>query len=288
LRKNILLSIAVLAAALRVPLAAGQQTYVTVITDDEMPVTGLHSSDVVLRDGGVRQSVLDVEAASEPLSIAVVIDGFEAADVPDLARALDDAAKILREDNPRTEIVLRSGDPRSSSLTRRLAAGDVALRGFLRVAVDVTAPIAEAVASACEALKNAPTDRRVVLLFVGRRPAEDANRPERLTDALFRTRTALWTIEVAPNPVSLAGSPAAKNPASAMMDEILTAGTQVSGALREKVAGSAALPAAAGHVVALLLSQYVVTYRWPDPMLSQLTFATRHDRGAVLAPGWAR
>jgi hypothetical protein len=117
-----------------------------------------------------------------------------------------------------------------------------------------------------------------VLLIVRRHPNEEATVPERLTDALFRAKAALWTIEVA----------GAKPVSNRKLDDVLAAGAQVSGALRKTVSGSAALPAAVAHVVDLLRSQYVVTYTWPDPMLSQLVFTTRHDRGAVLAPAWSR
>jgi hypothetical protein len=41
-------------------------------------------------------------------------------------------------------------------------------------------------------------------------------------------------------------------------------------------------------VANLILAQYVVTYLWPNPMLSTFSIATRHDRGDVLVPAWAR
>ena len=44
----------------------------------------------------------------------------------------------------------------------------------------------------------------------------------------------------------------------------------------------------AARVARLLLSQYVVTYAWPDPMIGQFSISTRHDRGTVLSPVWDR
>jgi hypothetical protein len=36
------------------------------------------------------------------------------------------------------------------------------------------------------------------------------------------------------------------------------------------------------------LSQYLVTYTWPDPMLGAFNLVTRHEAGRVLVPVWSR
>ena len=60
------------------------------------------------------------------------------------------------------------------------------------------------------------------------------------------------------------------------------------GALRDNAASVAGVAPATARIVTLLRSQYVVSYTWPDPMLSIVSITTRHERGEVLQPIWPR
>jgi hypothetical protein len=255
------------------------QIYATVVDDVRRPVEGLGSEDVVLRDGGVRQVSLAVDRATDPLAIAIVVEGFEPGDASDLRRALDAFARTIRAANAASEVGLLTRAGPAGRQVVMLTADAPHVDSAL---AELTAPgpgtIVESVADACLAVRAAPTDRLVVLALVRRHPADGTlSQTERLTDTLFRTRTALWTIEVGPPSAGKNG-----------LDALLTAGTELGGALRETVAGTPAVAPAADRVANLLLSQYVVTYTWPDPMLSQVSLTTRHDRGQVLTPAWSR
>jgi len=72
------------------------------------------------------------------------------------------------------------------------------------------------------------------------------------------------------------------------LDDVLNDATKFSGALRERVSDAAGLTPMAERVGHCLFVQYIVTYLWPNPMLSTFSIATRHDRGEVLVPAWAR
>ena len=261
------------------------QIYATIIDDLRKPVDGLGSEDVVLRDGGVRQVSLAVERATDPLAIAVTIEGFEPGDASDLGRALDGLVQAIHARNAASQVglVTRPG-PAGREVV--MLTGDTPRLGT--ALSELTAPgpasLIESVSDACLAVRAAPTDRLVVLAFIKRHPDDGTlSQTERLTDTLFRTRTSLWTIEVG-SPGVAAGAANRRNG----LDTLLTAGTQLGGALRETVADTPALAPAALRVANLLLSQYVVTYTWPDPMLSQVSLTTRHDRGQVLTPAWSR
>jgi hypothetical protein len=281
----LVLAVAAIAPAAGTPQSGRAQIYATVVDDTRRPVEGLGSEDIVLRDGGVRQVSLAVERAAEPLAIAVSLEGFGSADVPDLRRALDTFARAIRTGNAASQVGLITragpGGRRVVLLTGDAARLDAELADLTAAA---SSAIVEDVSDACLAVRAAPTDRLAVLALIRRRPDDGAlSQTERLTDTLFRTRTALWTIEVAP-PAAVAGG--ARRPNG--LDAVLTAGVQLGGALRETVADTSALVSSAERVASLLLSQYVVTYTWPDPMLSLVSLTTRHDRGQVLTPAWSR
>jgi len=231
------------------------QKYVTVVGLEGRPVTGLGSEDFSLRDGAVRRPVQAAEPATQPLAIAVVVAGFEPADTRPVAPALAEIRRALS----------------TAGAGHRIDVVDAGARPFLDAALE-----------ASDLVGAASSDRRIVLAVVRRRDGDgDATRPERLTDALRLAHASLWTLEIVPE----AGG---RKPAPSPLDDALTAGTQIGGGLREALAGVSALPDHAGRVARLLLSQYVVTYAWPDPMIGQFSISTRHDRGTVLSPVWDR
>jgi len=152
----------------------------------------------------------------------------------------------------------------------------------LRAVACVSTGVVDGVVAACEALRDAPADRRTVLAIVGPRASDAAaGSRTRLVDAILGAKAALWTIEVVP------ASGSAK-PNLAILDDAIAEGVRTSGALRERLAADTDLPAAAGRTAARWLSQYLVTYTWPDPMVSQFSLTTRHDAGEVLTPAWMR
>jgi hypothetical protein len=279
------------APAARAATPAQGQIYVTVVDTDGRPVTGLGSEDFSMREGAVRQPVLDAEPAIAPLSVAIVIDGFDAGDAPDVGRAVDAAARALRARDPNHRVSLLTGDAAADHRLSPVASDQPGVQAVVaRLVIGSRGGLIARVAAACLALEDAPTDRRVVLAIVRRR-GDEAEMAEtvRMTDAVLQARAALWTVEVGA-PVPPAGRSTAAAPASsrATLDEALEAAVRLSGSLREPSPSSAALGDAVSRVASLLLSQYLVTYTWPDPMLSQVTLTLRHDRGVVLAPAWSR
>jgi len=235
--------------ALGVFTRAAVQSYVIVIDGDRRPVLGLSAEDFSLRDGGVKQSVDDVVPATAPLAIAVVVDGFEAADRAQLTSAIAGATARLAAASPRHRINLLDAPGRS---------------------------LTDAIVDASRTLQDAETDRRAVIAIIKRRAGDGAvSSTSSLTSALVDDRVSLWTIEVGP----------AQNTA---LDRVLTDATAAGGALRELVPATAGMPDAAVRVIHLLTSQYVVTYQWPNPMLSLVNISIRHERGTVLATSWMR
>ncbi len=279
----VLLSLAMASATAGAQQAGRAQIYATVVDEARKPVVGLGSEDLVLRDGGVRQVSLGAERASDPLAVAIVAEGFAPADLGDLTRAADQVAAAVQSGSPASQVGVMTSLPSSSAVTMlsRDAPGERA--AFDRLVSAGRLPFVDAVIDACLALRAAPTDRLIVLALIKRR-ADDGQigEPYRLTDALMRLKTAVWTIEVAPP--AAPGSPVRRNG----LDDLLSSGTQLGGALRETVAAPSAMADAGRRLAVLWLSQYVVTYTWPDPMLSLVSLTTRHDRGQVLTPAWSR
>ena len=261
-----------------------QQVYAIVVDSDGWPVRGLSAEDFSLRDGSVRQAVLGVEPATNPVWTAVVVRGFDRAEWPAVRRAIEALAKTTRTGATGSRTgVMRASSPRS---TWTEVTPEMTDAGWDAMFTAGSSSIVDAIGEACAALRDAPTDRRAVVTILKRQSDDAAVKLNGLvTDTLFNTGAALWTIELAAPP---GATPASAVAAGAKLDDVLTDATKFSGALRERVTDTAALTPMAERVGHFLFVQYIVTYLWPNPMLSTFSIATRHDRGDVLVPAWAR
>jgi hypothetical protein len=253
------------------------QTYATVLNEQDGPVRGLQASDLVLRDGGIRQGVVDAVAAKEPLAVAVVVFGFGASELADVERAVDQSVRALRAENPATQVGLVG----AASSAAMIMPGQTEWHASLDHLASAPAgqSFVDAVIAGCDVLKAAPPDRRVVLGIVETHGAADINRPNRLSAAVNAGHVALWTVEVGDT------GPADWRPP---VDAALNDAIRLGGSLRQPVKSRTDIPTGVAAVVDCLLSQYLVTYGWPDPMLSQFNLVTRHDAGRVLTPAWSR
>ncbi|MFI5179575.1 MAG: hypothetical protein ACHQO8_13475 [Vicinamibacterales bacterium] len=261
-----------------------QQVYAIVVDSDGLPVRGLSAEDFSLRDGSVRQAVIGAEPATNPLWIAVIVRGFDAQDRAVLRGAIEAMATALRSQSGSHIGVMHpraAGGPEFVDVTSGLAES-----AWNDVLAGQTSPVTAGIAEACAVLHSAPTDRRAVVTLI-RRHVDDAVVPMTglLTDALFQSSAALWTVEIPAAAGAVGASPTATG---VKLDDVLTDATKFSGALRERAPDAAGLAPMATRVAHLLLAQYIVSYLWPNPMLSQFSIATRHDRGDVLVPAWAR
>jgi len=256
---------------------ARAQIYATVLNEQGGPVRGLQAADLVLRDGGVRQVVVDAEAAKEPLAVAVVVFGFGAGDLVDVERAIDEGVRTLRAQNPATQVGLVG----AASSTTMIEPGQTDWHTSLDRLVSAPAGpnFIDAVIAGCALLDTAPPDRRVVLGIVETHGAADINRPDRLSVAVSAGHVALWTVEVGATGAAEWRAP---------VDAALNDATRLGGSLRQAVKSPANVSTGVAAVVDFLLSQYLVTYGWPDPMLSQFNMETRHGAGRVLTPAWSR
>src|SRR5262249_37525654 len=157
---------AALAFAAAVFTRAVVQTYVIVLDENRGPVIGLSTEDFYLRENGLRLGLLDARPAQEPLAIAVVVDGFDAADRTALTSAIAGAKAQLLKASASHQIFVRD-----------IAAASAGNRPSL----------IDAVIDASTSLQTADSDRRNVLAIIKRRSGDGAvEQPSRLTSALLR------------------------------------------------------------------------------------------------------
>ena len=229
------------------------QKYVTVVANDGRPMAGLASEDFNLRDGDTRRPMQGAEPATTPLAVEMAMSGFGEADDDFLTRTMRNTRATLGRNASHDELLgaMRSRQP----------------------------DVMSALLDACAAIDAASSDRRAIVAVIRQRANDPAiTEPYRLTDELKAVRASLWAIVLVDD----------KKDLSPTLDNALASAAQTSGGMREVVTSTAAVTESLTRVLQLLSSQYLVTFLWPDPMLSQINIVTRHDSGTVLAPAWNR
>jgi hypothetical protein len=266
-----------LATASAVALAQGprREIYATVIDDDHVPIRGLNQEDFQIRDGGVRRPIQHAVPAPASLAVVVVTSGFAAADRLTVRKSVQAIVGGLRAVDPAHLVGTASADRTLQPFPPGAEANDAWVDRWLGSAGE---PMGDAVASAAAALDQVSTDRRVVVALIQRGAADPATLSfDALSRELTGAHATLWTVEVR------ASAPSGN---AKRFDDALADAVRVSGSLRETIPAVSELPKAAAELTDRLLSQYLLTYTWPDTGLPN--FGTRHDRGTVLVPLWYR
>ena len=231
------------------------QKYVTVVGNDGRPVAGLASEDFSLRDGDIRRPMQGVEPATTPLAVEIAIAGFGVTDTTFLNSTIYSLYDALKKISAQNEVL-------GPTLSKGPAVA-----------------VIETLLEACAAVGNASTDRRAIVALIRQSATGPTiTEPYRLTDALKEVRASFWAIVLVDDQKALASS----------LDGALASAAQISGGMREVVTTTTAMNETLARMRQLLSAQYLVTFLWPDPMLSQLNIVTRHDSGTVLAPVWNR
>jgi len=267
----------VLVAASMAAAAQGprREIYATVVDDDHMPIRGLNQEDFQIRDGGVRRPIQHAVPAAASLAVAVVTSGFTAADRATVRKSTQAIVGRLRADDPAHRVGVVGPDGTFQLFPTGTDLNDTWLDRWLS---GTTPAVVDAIATTCAALDQVSTDRRVVIALI-QRGAGDASGVsfDAFSRELTAVHAALWTVEVR------AGTPSGD---ARRFDDALADAARVSGSLRETIPAVSALSKASEELADRLLSQYLLTYTWPDTGLPN--FGTRHDRGTVLVPLWYR
>jgi hypothetical protein len=255
----------------RVGQSGAAYVYATVVNDQGAPVTGLSTADFALRDGGVRQAVLDASAATDPLSVAVLVDGFQPADGSAVAQAVAVFAGTMLTAVPGTKVGLVAADGLTMLRPDQPDLG-LPLSGLVG-----GRDLGGQILTACRDLASAPLDRRVILVLLRYHPGDTlSSSAADLEAAITAAQAPVWV-------ASVADSAQAQ---SASVGNFVTEVTRLSGTIPQSAPSLAALADATTRIASLLRAQYVVRYTWPDPMLSQFSLVTRHDAGDVRVPAW--
>jgi VWFA-related protein len=261
------LPVLALAAASVLPVAVFAQSKptdisVSVVDSKGNPASGLTAPDFRVREDGVAREVLKAGSASEPLTVALLVDDSEAAS-PALQMIRDAMDAFLKALDGKAEIALVTfGDRPTIAVdytTDQARLRDAAHRIFPRSGAG--GDLLDTIVDVSKGMQKRKPARPVIVVLTMDGSVEFSNRY--YVNVLQEIEKAGAALHV----VSLGQPNAGLSDEIRNRNQVIAAGTERTGGRRENVI---ALTAAAPQMKQLadeLLHQYVVTYARPDTMI---------------------
>jgi Ca-activated chloride channel family protein len=255
------------AAICLVPAASFAQTkqvsvYASVLDADGKPVPGLTASDFKVREDNVAREVLSVAPATEPLSVALLLDNTQASTgATQMIR--EGAADFIKALAGKAEIAVITFGDRPTIVQdytkdqKRLL--DVVSRIFPQSGAG--AYFDDAILDISRGFEKRNPARPVIAALLVEDPHEFSNRYyQQVLDELAKSGATLHVLALG-------------QPSGSQTDElrnrnqVLALGTERTGGRREQLLAATAIPRAFTQLANELANQYVVTYARPETLI---------------------
>jgi Ca-activated chloride channel family protein len=264
----------------RTSLPTDRAMFVSVLDKDGAPVTDLAAADFVVREDRVTREVIRAEKATEPITLALLIDNSQAATpyIADMRRALKPFVKRLAGRNPIAITVF--GQRPSIIMNYSLDAA------ALEEGVNRLFPIngsgsylLQAVDEISKGLLKRDYERGVVLAVTAGGPEFSDRHYEDFLPKLLEAHATFAAMVIAPAPPNLSDF------GERNREMFLEAAARTTGGDRFNLLSSMALEGALDRLASELLNQYRITYGRPETLIPPEKIEVSVRRSGLTARG---
>ena len=253
--------------------------YTSVVDKEGEPVTGLGPDEFIVREDGVRREVLRVTPATEPISLALLIDNSQAA-TNDIRNIRDGVTAFVQQMHKEHEIALITVGDRPT-IVQDYTRNEELLKqaiGRLFAAPGSGMTLLDALVETSRGLEKREGARAAIIPVITD-GTEFSNRHFRdVIDALKRAGASLHAVTVGTFPTSIADP--VRNRAT-----VLDEGPRVTGGQRVTLLTSMAVEKALGKLGRELSNQHKVVFGRPESLLQPETITVSVTRPGLVARG---
>jgi VWFA-related protein len=258
-----------------------RDVYVSVLDAKSVPVPGLTVTDFTVREDGVAREVLKAAPATEPLTIALLIDDSQAAD-PALQHLREGIQAFIERMAGKAEIALITFGERPTSVVEYTSNAELLKRGLGRVFPrrGAGAYLLEAIQEVSRGISRRKPVRPHIVAVTMETDTEFSNLYyQNVLKELQESGAALHVLAV--------GTPSgAQSDEMRNRNQVIAEGPERSGGGRHQVLSVMGIPDKLKQVADELLNQYVVTYGRPDTLVPSERIEVKVNRpeATVRAP----
>jgi hypothetical protein len=250
------------------PRAERQRSmYVSVVDESGAPVPNLGPSDFIVREDNVTREVLKVAPATEPMTIAVLVDNSTAANkyIMDIRPGLEGFVKTMTgpsEIQGKNQIAIIGVADRPTILADYTIDAAQAIKGVNRIFTQPQSGMVllDAIIETSKGLKKRGADRSVILAVTSEGPELSDRYYDFVLEPLKASSAAFYVITLGPMSSSLSDN--ARN-----RGVVFDQGTSSTGGSLQMLLASTALKGALDKLADQLLHEYRITYAHPETLI---------------------
>ena len=256
-----------LAAACALPVHAWTQAkpidiYVSVLDEKGEPARDLTTADFRVREDGVAREVLNARPATEPLTVALLVDDSQAS-TPAVQMIREATEAFVGALAGKAEIAVVTFGERPTIAVDYTTDQKKLLAGVRRIfpRAGTGAYLMDAIVEVSKGLAKREGARPVIAVLMMENDVEFSNRHyQQVLDELQKGRGALHVVALGQPNTSMTDE--IRN-----RDQVVALGTERSGGRRDNVIALTAAAPKMKQLAAELLNQYVVSYSRPDALI---------------------